>query len=241
LIKSSELDPASASTAYHLSVAQTCTRDIDAAILSARHAVELNPKEIRAWHLLGLLLTAKEDWQGAQTVLELGVESAEDEGYDTMTAHDEGATTRNESPANGILSHDYAEGSPSPNRVNGSHTPDPRSPSPKVNRDIVPTLLPPSTTHLLPSSTLLLPIPDIHQPPIAERFDQSIQIRLTQLAITELVEGTDSANLKWPSLFTFFSEKCPSGPAPESRGQSLFVSGLHGILMYEINERRSFV
>ena len=48
------------------------TRDLGRAIENARMAVELEPDDIRYWHLLGLLLATSEDWRGAREVLEAG-------------------------------------------------------------------------------------------------------------------------------------------------------------------------
>jgi hypothetical protein len=49
-----------------------------------------------------------------------------------------------------------------------------------------------------------------------EKFESSIQILLTQLAIIERVEGAESANEKWPDVFKFFSIHCSYGLAAGS-------------------------
>lgn len=49
-------------------------RDLSLAIENAGLAVEGDPKEIRYWHLLGLLLAATEQWKAAGEILERGGE-----------------------------------------------------------------------------------------------------------------------------------------------------------------------
>ncbi|KAG6827014.1 hypothetical protein H0H92_013580 [Tricholoma furcatifolium] len=53
--------------------------DLEQAIVHAGRAVEADPREIRYWHLLGLLLAAAEKWNEAREILESGAVISEDE------------------------------------------------------------------------------------------------------------------------------------------------------------------
>jgi len=201
---------------------QSSLRDVDAAVVSARQAVELAPGDIRTWHLLGLLLTSQEDRENALEVLELGIIKTQE-----SNANEIANVSANEEE--GVISRDFAEGS------NGMLD----SPS---------TLTLPRTALLsvigarseaIPSPALLHhPIPSVPFPRISERFEASVQMLLTQLALSERCEGAERANERWPDVFTFFSTHCPSGP-PESVGEydpgpslfkmTLINTGIRGI------------
>ncbi|KDQ07095.1 hypothetical protein BOTBODRAFT_192620 [Botryobasidium botryosum FD-172 SS1] len=185
LVSSSELDPTSANTFYHLALVQAMSRHPDEAVVLARQAVELNPKEPRAWHLLGLLLTARGDWKSARSILELGLEEE----------------TLPDDP-------DVSEG----RRVNGAS-------EDTYHSSEVPLM--PEDRILPPSSTLHLPPSDIPPPTAAEKFEISLQLRITQLTLMELAEGAEIASHRWPELFSYFSEHSTSITPPSSRRQSI--------------------
>lgn len=181
--------------------------------------MEKYPSEIRAWHLLGLLLSAQGDWHGAQAVLELGLAHADDQDDDEEPPEVNGDATIDGLPRpDGVLVRDFAPNGGEPSAVDGltngdgTTTPTPATPIPRS--DPLPPLsepLLPTTLLLPPSYTLLAPIPDIPRSTSQDRFEASLQLRMTQLSLTELVEGADTANQKWPEVFLFFSEGCPSG------------------------------
>jgi tetratricopeptide (TPR) repeat protein len=80
----------SATAYYHLAIALSRagpSRDIPLAIEHARSAVEQDSREIRHWHLLGLLLVATDDWKKAKAVLEYGA------GVSEERTDDEGSTS----------------------------------------------------------------------------------------------------------------------------------------------------
>jgi len=235
-------------------------RDIPAAIGSARQAVERNPAEIAAWHLLGLLLTAQGDWSGAKAVLELALENGEDveEDHEDDSATIDGPTRVS---SDGVNVKDYAKvpsvtitssnasadpslstptddssGIRTPGRkrsiIDSENLNVPRSESPSgidpgtpTPTGTVPQPLIPKTAVLPPSSTLQGTFPDIPRASKATKFELALQLRLTQLALIELVDGADVANEKWPEVFAFFSEQCPSGPAvgASTRKRLLFM------------------
>ncbi|KAG9019248.1 hypothetical protein FRB90_004810 [Tulasnella sp. 427] len=220
LQESVELDPHAAGTFYHLAIAQAETRDIAEAVLSARAAVEKNPAEIRSWHLLGLLLTAQGDWNGAKAVLDLGLAHADE---DDVLEGEGGAITPTIDGlplSNGLMVRDFAlndattaEGSIEglgTSSASAAVTPTPERPDPLSETRARKSLLP-TTLVLPPSETLLAPSPDTPESTTSDRFEASLQLRITQLALTEVVDGADLANLMWPEIFAFFSERCPSG------------------------------
>ncbi|KAG8959567.1 hypothetical protein FRC00_001448 [Tulasnella sp. 408] len=215
-----KLDPNAAGTFYHLAIAQAESRDIPEAVLSARAAVEKNPAEIRSWHLLGLLLTAQGDWNGAKAVFELGLAHADDSG----PSEGDGGTatpTIDGLPQSGALqAKDFAlKGGDGTGEVieglgtsaaSATTTPTPERPNPLAGAGAAKTLLP-TTLILPPSKTLLAPPPDTPRPTTSDKFEASLQLRITQLALTELADGSDLANSMWPEIFAFFSDRCPSG------------------------------
>ncbi|KAG9047132.1 hypothetical protein FS837_002963 [Tulasnella sp. UAMH 9824] len=220
LQESVKLDPNAAGTFYHLAIAQAETRDIPEAVLSARAAVEKNPAEIRSWHLLGLLLTAQGDWNGAKAVFELGLAHADDPGPSEGDGGTATPTIDGLPQSGGLLAKDFAlKGGDGTGEVieglgtsaaSALATPTPERPNPFPEASPAKTLLP-TTLILPPSKTLLAPPPDTPRPTTSDKFEASLQLRITQLALTELVDGSDMSNLMWPEIFAFFSDRCPSG------------------------------
>lgn len=78
-----------------------------------------------------------------------------------------------------------------------------------------------------PASLLHYPIPSVPFQTVSEKFDASIQLLLTQLALSEKYEGAERANERWPDVFSFFSRNCPSSsPSGDlSRREFLDYSG----------------
>lgn len=67
------LDPDSAENNYHLAYASATARQIEPATEAVRSALEEDPHNVHAWHLLALLLTAQGDWNDAAKAGETGV------------------------------------------------------------------------------------------------------------------------------------------------------------------------
>ena len=177
----------SASAYYHLALALSRagpSRNIPLAIEHARSAVEQDSREIRHWHLLGLLLMATDDWKKAKAVLEYGA------GVSEERAGDEGLpqTPNGDAPGtpNGKI-----EGLP-PTDV--PFVPIPESPSTLLSRD---------ATGIPAAASLLKPLPDHPQPSRREFFEQALQLRMTQLALTEHAEGPEGAAEKWLEVFSW--------------------------------------
>lgn len=200
---------------YHLALAYARpgqVLDLQKAITHARSAVEDEPGEIRHWHLLGLLLTATGDWKAAQSVLEVGAGVCEVELADDGTATQKDAQPNG---VNGVYAHDYASGQPSAAHVNGSNgdatdgrmDSSPVDPKPDSSSGGSMTVLESNAVDLPPSCTLLRPIPDRPAPSRHDAFEHALQLRMTQLALAEFVEGPEGAADRWVEVFQWFSER----------------------------------
>ncbi|KAF8321267.1 hypothetical protein DL93DRAFT_2073084 [Clavulina sp. PMI_390] len=231
LLESTTLDPSSPTAFYHLACIQSALRDVDAAVLSARQAVELAPNDARTWHLLGLLLTAQEDWENALQVLELGiVKTHEDMALSTpdREAEEPVATGNGEHKQlePGVDAQDF--GASNGSAVAADSTPD-HSDS-LAAPPAIPSASSKSLKFIISPKAGILPSPaDLHYPiPIVpfmqthEKFTASIQLLLSQLVLSERYEGAERANERWPDVFAFFSGHCPSGPPDGSTRGSLF-------------------
>jgi len=208
---------------YHLALSFTRpgpSQDLEQAIVNAGSAVEGDPKEIRYWHLLGLLLAATEQWKAAEEILEqgaaIGEASATDGEFETV--NDNGSTetetqTLTSPMANGVSGGLHAKDFSSANgnahavdRVSheGSEAPGlESSPSPQylLERDAA----------LPPSSDLLRQTPDHPPPSRQEMFEYALQLRMTQVALTECVEGAEGAGDKWVTTFSWVHAKRDTG------------------------------
>ncbi|EJD00430.1 uncharacterized protein FOMMEDRAFT_91112 [Fomitiporia mediterranea MF3/22] len=191
------------SACFHAAVALSRPipeRDLEKAVELCRRAVEAEPKEIRYWHLLALLSAKQGEWKKAKGVLEAAVEFAED--VETRTNVDE---LKN----NGIVPRDYGS-------ANGGQTPtasDPQIENNERNGFTMPTsalhrsLIDPDAQDLPPATELLRSIPDHPPPTQRDIFEQVLQLRMTQIAITELIEGPESVEACWLEVFEWYSQR----------------------------------
>ncbi len=198
----------SASACHHLALALSRpgpSRDIQGAIGQARAAVEAESGETRHWHLLGLLLAAAGDWKAAKGVLEIGIAMAEadlvEEEPDTHSPPD---TSR---AANGMNIRDFAVIPQT--EATGDDVQDVNGHAEGSNGQGICTI-PPDAQDIPPSSSLLKPVPDQPPPSRQENFEYALQMRMTQLALTEFIEGTEGVGEKWLEVFHWFREKRPS-------------------------------
>lgn len=158
--------------------------------------------------MLGLLLTATGDWRAAQGVFDVGAGVSE---ADLAEDGDNAAPD----VANGVVAHDYASQSQGP-RVNGNGNGNadaytngdspgdasaPSSPRPPV------TLLDRDVQSIPSSATLLRPLGDRPPPSRNEAFEHALQLRMSQLTLTEYVEGPEGAGDRWVEVFQWFSER----------------------------------
>jgi len=178
-----QLDTESADIYFHLAIALLRAgpaRDVDAAVGAAKHAVELEPTEVRYWHLLGLALSANGENVQAREVLIIGEGMEQTEESDTPAD-----ATGTETPNTNITTLGVRTESPS----------------------VVDSLLPVSTTRVPVPTTMLLPLPDHPPPSKHERFEYALQLRMTLVALVELMDGRDSAAQKWVDVFAWFAER----------------------------------
>ena len=192
-------------------------RDLGRAIENARSAVELEPDNIRYWHLLGLLLAASEDWRGAREVLEAGA-TLDDQAW---------VAEQTSSPANDVPDTNTIgrETRSTAGATLASYAPPtrPELPSPASEEASTATERPVELETILdvhqhtlpPPAELLQLLPD-HPPPSAtERFEHALQLRMTQLALIELMEGPERTEEKWIEVFQWFAKR--KGPEYQSR------------------------
>lgn len=192
----------SPSTYFHLALALARpgpSRDLNTAVAYVREAVEGDPREIRYWHLLGLLLAATEDWGGAKAILEIGAgvsDGDETDGGEEAAAVGNAIT---DSPIGHALQ-DGVDSSPNSNSFGGlvGNLPD-----------------------LPPAATLERPVPDYPGPSRHERFEHALQLRLTQLALIEHVDGPENAGDKWVEVFSWVAAR--KGLGEESRSKRTFT------------------
>ncbi|KAI0258551.1 hypothetical protein BC834DRAFT_975040 [Gloeopeniophorella convolvens] len=223
LFESSIRDLPSPSGYFHIALAlyrPTPGRHIDRAIENARMAVELEPDNIRYWHLLGMLLAASEDWRGAREVLEIGA-ALDDRAWaldqSPLVAEnnlDGNSVSRQTDPTTGVVSVDHAFGPASET----SPTSEDASTLTILPQDPIAIL--DARSNVLPSAEeLLQPLPDHPAPSSLERFEHSLQLRMTQLALTELMEGPEGAEEKWIEVFQWFAKR--QGTEKDSRRTSI--------------------
>ncbi len=181
-------------------------------------AVELEPDNIRYWHLLGLLLAASEDWRGAREVLEAGA-TLDDQAWvaeqtSSLPNDTPDSTTigrRETSSMAGVTATDYA-----PSIHASLPSPASEEASTVTERPIERQIILDAHLHTLPpAAELLQPLPDHPPPSFTERFEHALQLRMTQLALTELMEGPEGTEEKWVEVFQWFAKR--KGPEYQSR------------------------
>ena len=210
-------------------------RDLARAIENARTAVELEPDNVRYWHLLGLLLAASEDWRGAREVLEVGATLDEQSWTAGQTPPLDSDTLDTETigkqihSSTGISSTDNTSRSqPEPSLVSEEG-------STLTERQREHETILDGQSHTLPSlAELLQPLPDHPPPSLAERFEHALQLRMTQLVLTELIEGPEGTEEKWIEVFQWFAKRSPE----REQSREFTLCPLHRALM---TPRRAYV
>lgn len=197
-----------ASAHHHLAILLSRpgpSHDLIKAIEHARAAVELEHAEIRHWHLLGLLEAATGDWKKARSVLEVGAAlgdaalASADGATETANGHGNGA-------ADGVQVRDYAvEGLPPTSDDTGGGAESDSSEEVVVPRRTY--LLDDEVSELPLAAQLLTPAPDHPPPSHQELFEHALQLRMTQLALAEYVEGVEGVGDHWTEVFGWFAER----------------------------------
>ena len=248
----------------------THTYSLKRALECAGHAVEGAPRDVRCWHLLGLLLSVKEEWAGAKEVLERGAALdviRPDE--DDQEAGDKGEKEDNTEDSSGSEDDDRSEEADTvmqstltlqvPKRLppvrtadyaltkgekfndvgtfgNGNSSPNGYTPQPSFAPNTQPLLALPPDAEYLPSATNLpvcysshtsgsaspsesptsIETPttkqyaltyDEYPPTSMQQFERHLQIRMSQVALSEVVDGPEGAEEGWLQVFAWIAEK----------------------------------
>jgi hypothetical protein len=85
-------------------------------------------------------------------------------------------------------------------------------------------LLENDVTRIPAAASLLMPTPDHDLPSKQDVFEYALQLRMTQAALSEVVEGAEGAELKWVNIFSWHAEKKGTG------SESTFLFTLSKIL-----------
>ena len=160
--------------------------NIDDAIQNASFAVELEPKEVRYWHLLGLLLSVKEEWGAAEVALDTGA------ALDDL-------------PEEGKLNEGMPQETIDNKEIDGLPPPSPHSLS-----SLSPLyVLEKGAKEIPPSSTLLRPFLATLHPPLSnhEMFEHALQLRMTQVKVAESVQGVEGASEMLRDIFEWVAVK----------------------------------
>ena len=177
-----QLNPSSALAYFNLASCQAQARSIEAASESIRLSLELDSRNVQAWHLLALLLTAQKDWDAASKAGEAGI---------AVWEQDEEKELSNEDIFNGgmddptIASKDFADA-------------------------VLPEAVPANNEPLLLPSGKFHPPHIMSQPPAsavsrAKRLENVISLRMTMNVVAEKILGQEVAMLRQQELFAFFS------------------------------------
>ncbi|KAJ3970420.1 hypothetical protein EV361DRAFT_283689 [Lentinula raphanica] len=196
--------------------------NLEKAIIHAAAAAEAKPSEIRYWHLIGLLSAKIEQWEAAESALETGASVGEitdtfaDNNNGEDMATDTQSTARLSVPSQGTAKGiglngdaDTIEGLP----LDSSRAPPQPLPPPKEEDVPAAYALGPLTTGtsqlqtLPPSSELLQPATDHPEPSRHDKFEHALQLRMTQVAVSEYVEGAEGAADKLPEVFEWIAQK----------------------------------
>ncbi|KAF9005198.1 hypothetical protein BDQ17DRAFT_1354012 [Cyathus striatus] len=189
--------------------------DLDKAIQHAGLACEGDPKDVRYWHLLGLLFSAKEKWEEAREVFEMGAEMDEEEEEEEEEVNGEVKTA------------DYATGETGVKGTtpNGNATP---------NGTIPVYTLPPDANSIPPASALLKSILDKCPLSKEDRFEAALQLRMSQVALAEVMEGPEGAEERWVEVFGWVAERKRSSgdalprPSLDLNPEKATLSSLNG-------------
>jgi hypothetical protein len=210
LLQSIEKYP-TASGYHHLALALArpgTSQNLDQAVVNAGMAVELDPGEIRHWHLLGLLCARMENWKSAQGALKVGaaIGEEEDEGLADGSVEDD---------TGGSVGDDYIGVTVLGPEARDANNLGKATPQSRHSLTLVAAVVDRDATSLPPASSLLAPIPDRPHSSSIESFECSLQLRMTQVSLAEHVEGPEVAGVKWFEVFKWIPER--KGHALEHR------------------------
>ncbi|KAG6843376.1 hypothetical protein H0H93_001213, partial [Arthromyces matolae] len=191
---------------YHLSLSfahRGPTHDVKQALLFAGRAVEGDPKEIRYWHLFGLLLAAAEKWEEARDILESGAAISDEESSDVDTDNNVvvNETLEPQGPENTIRvqEKDFAVSVPAQDAEHNSQSADiPPLSNGHINAPApqpgglkrIPLII---GTRIPPARGLFAPVQDHPSPSKEDMFEHALQLRMTQGVLAEVMDGPEGA------------------------------------------------
>jgi tetratricopeptide (TPR) repeat protein len=179
-------------------------QDLQQAIVYAAQAVETDSINVRYWHLLGILLTATEQWKAAAEILEQGAaldDIEASESVDNLPESNQNrppAWERNYRATNLDETDSLAASTARPD--------DPTATPTQLHRDEA-YILDRGSQRMPSSSNLLGSIVDQVWPLSYEIIENSLQLRLTQVYLAEAVDGAETADQKWIEVFRWISAK----------------------------------
>ncbi|KAG6845844.1 hypothetical protein H0H87_002535 [Tephrocybe sp. NHM501043] len=208
---------------YHLALSFAHpgpVHDLEQAIILAGRAVEADPREIRYWHLLGLLLAAAEKWTAAREILESGAAIGEDEGaeYDmdrnednnegTIEGHNLRVPRAGPEHVHMVLERDFVETGSAADESNSASADTPPLTNGHVNGNGASSLalhrIPLIDGIRIPSAAAILSPTQDHPPPSKEDlFEHALQLRMTQGVLSEVIDGAEGAEEKWLEVFSW--------------------------------------
>lgn len=220
--------------------------DLEQAILHAGRAVEAEPREIRYWHLLGLLLAAAEKWIEAREILESGAAIGEDERAEDEIGTEDGETLESDSlkatsrisgseKAPEVQDKNFA-GSAITIGTKTSIEVDKRLNDGRAVPSTVSNRIPLINDKRIPSAAALLAPDQDHPPPSKEDlFEYALQLRMTQGVLTEVIDGAEGAEQKWLEVFSWVAaQRTPTtgqnaprpsvDGSPAATGESPFIT-----------------
>lgn len=226
---------------------------MEKALEAASNALALAPGEVRTWHLLGLVLGKLERWSDAKEVLERGCDvGAEDEDDPATDGESIVTAKRKSSDKSRLLDGDVPEvtydaptidGLPNSPVDEASHSalspaaafvlrlPSSGEPNPESNEQQAehdPKLGFP----LLPDASFDLE-KHYFPPTPMDKFDHSLQVRMTLGAMVEQMDGAEGAVEYWVTVFGWISD----GNKDSSSSFRFFFSFLFARLICDQNAR----
>ena len=176
-------------------------QDLQQAIVYAAQAVEADSIDVRYWHLLGILLTATEQWKAAAEILDQGAaldDIEASESVDNLPELNQNrplawesnhrATNLDEADS---LAASTARPTATPTQLHGDEA----------------YILDQDCQRMPSSSKLLGSIVDQVWPLSYEIIENSLQLRLTQVYLAEAVDGAETTDQKWIEVFRWISAK----------------------------------
>lgn len=179
-------------------------RNLEKAIEYCRLAVETASNDVRHWHLLALLEAKLGEWNKSRALLETAIGIAEnvEERVREEEMHEEGLISRDYGRQEGHQEILHASINPS----NGS-TAMTNGHAKVTDTSSWSTLIDPDARCLPLAADLLQPSPDHPKPSHRDLFEHALQLHMTHLTLTELIEGPESAEACWPEVFEWYSQR----------------------------------